>query len=220
VLGHARGSGGAGVRIGVFGASESTLGKGVSGYANATLGANYGVYGLSESSSGYGVYGYAAASSGTTYGVYGVSASTSGYGVYYQGGLAGTGTKSAIVETEDYGWRHLYAVESPQNWFEDFGRETLSGGKAVVTIEPVFAQTVNLEGDYHVFLTPQDGYCGLYVTNKTASAFTVRAVEGAGCDISFDYRIIAPRLDYEDLRLKGAEDPQAVAGLPEAPAAH
>jgi hypothetical protein len=59
------------------------------------------------------------------------------------------------------------------------------------------------------------------MTDKSSSSFTVRALEGAGCEIAFDYRIIAPRLDYEDLRLKPAADPQAVAAsmAPAAPQA-
>jgi len=199
-----------GFNYGVWGQSASTSGAGVLGLTLATTGFNSGVYGASSSTSGYGVYGQAYASTGTNYGVFGLTSSPSGYGVYYEGGLAGTGTKSAIVETDDYGWRALYAMESPQNWFEDFGQATLVAGEAVVSIEPIFAQTVNLDETYHVFLTPR-GDCGLYVAEQTAASFTVRGLNGATCDIAFDYRIIAPRLDYEDLRLKPAQDPEAVA---------
>jgi len=199
-----------GYNYGVVGESGSASGTGVYGAAYATTEFNYGVYGLSASTSGRGVLGIASATTGANYGVLGATFSPSGYGVYYQGGLAGTGTKSAIVETQDYGWRHLYAVESPQNWFEDFGQATLAAGEGVVTIEPIFAQTVNLDLPYHVFLTPL-GDCPLYVAEKSASSFTVRAHEGAACEIAFDYRIIAPRLDYEDLRLKPAQDPQEMA---------
>ena len=80
-----------------------------------------------------------------------------------------------------------------------------------MTIEPIFAQTVNLDLPYHVFLTPMAGGCTLFVSEKSPSAFVVQANEGARCEITFDYRIVAPRLDYEDLRLKPAQDPQAVA---------
>jgi hypothetical protein len=210
-----------GSNFGIYGETSSTSGVGVNGIAYASTGTNYGISGANYSTSGRGVFGVAYASTGTNYGVFGESYSTSGYGVYYLGGLAGTGTKSAIVDTKDYGWRALYAVESPQNWFEDFGQATLTAGEAVVPIEPIFAQTVNLKKPYHVFLTPQDGFCSLYVTDKSSSSFTVRALEGAGCEIAFDYRIIAPRLDYEDLRLKPAADPQAVAAsmAPAAPRA-
>jgi hypothetical protein len=204
-----------GPTFGVVGLSYSPAGRGVTGFAWAGAGSTYGVYGQSFSPDGRAVYGAASATTGTNYGVYGETSSPSGYGVYFVGGLAGTGVKSAIVDTQDYGWRSLYAVESPQNWFEDFGQATLSGGEVVVSIEEIFSQTVNLEEGYHVFLTPL-GDCPLYVAEKSDSSFTVRAHEGADCEIAFDYRIIAPRLDYEDLRLKPAEDPQAVAAnIPE-----
>jgi hypothetical protein len=199
-----------GYATGVFGQSVSTVGNGVAGWATATSGSAYGVYGASFSPSGRGVYGLAASATGVNYGVYGYTASTSGYGVYFVGGLAGTGTKSAIVDTKDYGWRTLYAVESPQNWFEDFGQTTLDSGETVVPIESIFAQTINLKKPYHVFLTPLGSGCTLYVADKSSTTFTVRANEGASCEIAFDYRIIAPRLDYEDQRLKPAQDPKSV----------
>jgi hypothetical protein len=41
--------------------------------------------------------------------------------LYVQGNFVATGTKSALVETASYGKRQLYAIESPENWFEDFG---------------------------------------------------------------------------------------------------
>jgi len=53
------------------------------------------------------------------------------------------GSKSALVETASYGKRLLYAVESPQNWFEDFGSAKMVHGRAVVKLDPVFSETVN-----------------------------------------------------------------------------
>jgi hypothetical protein len=135
-----------GTNYGIYGITNSTGGRAVFGLASATTGSPSAVYGLNPSTNGRGVYGLALATTGTNYGVYGVSNSPSGYGVYYSGGLAGIGTKSAIVATKDYGWRSLYAMESPQNWFEDFGKATLTAGEAMVTIDSIFAQTVNLEG--------------------------------------------------------------------------
>jgi hypothetical protein len=201
---------------GVFGQSESTSGHGVMGWANATTGAALGVWGQSDSTSGRGVYGGASADTGTNYGVYGWTNSPSGYGVYSNGDMhavgdfTATGTKAAIVQTRDFGWRHLYAMESPQTWFEDFGQASLASGEAVVSIEPIFAQTVNLDRPYHVFLTPL-GDCGLYVAEQTATSFTVRALNGSACDVAFHYRLVAARLGYEDLRLEPAEDPEAEA---------
>ncbi len=119
------------------------------------------------------------------------------------GNTQAVGTKSAVVDTQDYGMRKLHAMESPEVWFEDFGTGTLVNGGATISIEPVFAKTVNLE-EYHVFLTPMGDCNGLYVAAKTPAFFKVRELAGGTSDVSFDYRIIARRRGYEDVRLEEA----------------
>ena len=113
------------------------------------------------------------------------------------------GTKGAAVPTQNYGQRTLYALESPGVWFEDFGLAQLQDGVAVVTIDPLFAETVNLAVGYHVFLTPVDGWAALYVVNKTPTSFEVRDANGKA-NIAFDYRLVAKRLGYENVRLEPA----------------
>jgi hypothetical protein len=117
------------------------------------------------------------------------------------GNLRCDGTKSASVQVADEE-RLLYAVESPGVWFEDFGSGPLVGGQATVTIEPLFAQSVNLGADYHVFITPLGDCNGLYVAEKTATGFTVRELNGGTTSIAFDYRIVAKRAGYEGLRME------------------
>ena len=118
------------------------------------------------------------------------------------GNLVCTGTKSAVVPV-DGGTRKvaLYAVESPENWFEDFGSGKLTNGAAVIDLEATFSQTVNTGMDYHVFLTPNDECKGLYVTRKTAGSFEVRELGGGKSEVDFDYRIVARRKGYESIRL-------------------
>jgi hypothetical protein len=223
---------GSGTTYGVYGRSDSTAGYGVYGtspylgvYGNASgaSGTTYGVYGQSVSTAGYGVFGR----NDANVGVYGQSAAAAGAGVYgygstpanpgnygiFSNGNLGVccGAKMAIVETQDYGWRQVYSMESPDNWFEDFGQAQLVDGKATVVIEPIFAQTVNLNQPYMVFLTPVGEYCPLYVAEKTATAFTVRVESGRTCDVAFDYRIIAKRLGFEDKRLDATQDPTTMA---------
>lgn len=126
------------------------------------------------------------------------------------GDLSCTGTKSAVVDTPDYGRRKLYAVESPEVWHEDLGTAALVNGEATVAFEPIFAQTVNLEEEYHVFLTPiSQEPVWLYVTSKTPAGFTVRGVtlDGKPASCSFDYRVVAKRLGYEDVRLAPVTEP-------------
>ena len=84
----------------------------------------------------------------------------------------------------------LYAVESPQNWFEDFGSGQLASGAATVALDPAFAETVNAS-DYHVFLTPEDDCRGLYVDHKTAGRFEVHELGGGQSSVPFSYRIVA-----------------------------
>lgn len=118
------------------------------------------------------------------------------------GNLICTGSKSAVV-TVDSGSRNvaLYAVEAAENWFEDFGSGQLNRGATTVHLEAIFAQTVNSDVEYHVFLTPTGDCKGLYVTNKTASSFEVRELGGGTSSIGFEYRIMARRKGYEDIRL-------------------
>jgi hypothetical protein len=113
-----------------------------------------------------------------------------------------SGPMAAVVSTDSGGRRvSLYAVQSPENWFEDFGSGTLSNGAATIRLDPAFAQTVNTGTGYHVFLTPNGDCKGLYVAGKTASGFEVRELGGGVSSASFDYRIVAKRSGYENVRL-------------------
>ena len=164
---------------------DSTNGTGLQAY-----GSDFGVWGDAN----IGVYGR-----GSHYGVY-------SYGAFHAtGDITCGGTKSSVARTERDGERLLYAIESPEVWFEDFGSASLTDGEARVTIEPIFAQTVNLEEEYHVFVTPlcQEPVL-LFVTEKDSTGFTVRGVtlEGRPSGCSFDYRIVAKRLGYEGVRLE------------------
>jgi len=221
---------------GVFGLSHSNEGHGVYGVATGaytyTIGVagysydsstnypTFGVFGRSNSSGGVGVLGW------NYWGGVGVRAqSYSGniiegwsgdpYSSYEDlefyidnsGNLYATGTKSAVVQTQNHGSRRLYAIESAEVWFEDFGTGQLIGGEATVSLEPIFAQTVNLAETYHVFLTPiGDEPVLLFVTSKGPAGFTVRGVtlSGEPAGATFDWRIVAKRAGYEDQRLESA----------------
>jgi hypothetical protein len=119
-----------------------------------------------------------------------------------RGNLGCTGSKSAVVPVES-GTRKvaLYAVEAPENWFEDFGSGALSGGVAAIVLEPTFAQTVNTGIEYHVFVTAKGDCKGLYVANETAAGFEVHELGGGQSNVGFDYRIVARRKGYENIRL-------------------
>lgn len=117
------------------------------------------------------------------------------------GDLTCNGTVQGVVST-DGGARKvaLYAMQSPENWFEDAGSGQLSNGFTRVELDPTFAETVNAGLEYHVFLTPNADSNGLYVSHKTATSFEVHEQGGGRSNISFDYRIMAKRKGYEQIR--------------------
>jgi hypothetical protein len=116
--------------------------------------------------------------------------------------LACTGTVSEDASVDsDTRKVALYSMQSPENWFEDAGSGQLSNGSTRIALDPTFAQTVNAGVEYHVFLTPNGDSKGLYVSQKTATSFEVHEQGGGTSSIAFDYRIMAKRRGYENVRL-------------------
>jgi hypothetical protein len=117
------------------------------------------------------------------------------------GDLNCSGSKNAVVPI-DGGAKivAMSAIEAPQNWFEDAGAGELVNGVATITLDRDFTQTVNTEKDYKVFPVPNGDCKGLYVTNKTATSFEVRELGGGTSNVRFDYRIMALRQKYENVR--------------------
>jgi hypothetical protein len=111
------------------------------------------------------------------------------------------GNKLAVVATAD-GARSLYCEEASEVWFADYGFGSLEGGTAVVAIDPVFAQTVNLNEPYHVFLQAY-GDADLYVASRDSQGFEVRMRDGDP-GVEFSYRLVAKRLGFEEKRLARA----------------
>ena len=168
---------------------------------------------LSEASGSFVFYGNTGLTSGSAFtptervridsaGSVGIGTSSPSAALHVIGDFIATGTKSAIVPVSNKRMVTLYAVESPENWFEDFGTGKLIKGVAKIDLDPTFMQTVNTGMDYHVFLTPNGNCRGLYVAEKTATGFRVRELRGGKSNTAFDYKIVARRKGYEDLRLQ------------------
>lgn len=98
----------------------------------------------------------------------------------------------------------VYSVQSPENWFEDFGSAKLENGRVTVALDPQFAAIVNTGVEFHVFLTPQGECEGLYVANKASGGFEVRELHHGASSVAFDYRIVAKRNGHENERLADA----------------
>jgi hypothetical protein len=182
----------------------SVYGLNNSQYAGPSPGAGgFAVYGLSAK--GHGLVGATAAAGGAavvgaTNGVAGAFAGAF-YGPLIVGGdltVVG-GAKSAAVPHPDGSHRRLYCLESPESWFEDFGKGTLDCGRADVPMDPDFAALVDLD-DYHVFLTPYGACDVLAVTEQTPRGFRVEAADPARAT-RFSWRVVAKRKDIAGPRL-------------------
>jgi hypothetical protein len=111
------------------------------------------------------------------------------------------GSKNAVVPTPG-GTKALYTEESTEVWFTDYGFGKLERGRARVLLDPSFAQTINPEEPYHVFLQAR-GNAELYVGESTPLGFEVALREGDP-NAEFSYRVVAKRLGFEDKRLEPA----------------
>ena len=121
--------------------------------------------------------------------------------LHVAGNLLVDGTKSSTAKLQNGREVALYAVESPENWFEDFGSAELKTGVAWVPLDASFAEATNTAITYHVFLTPNGDSNGLYVARKTVAGFEVREHGGGGSNAAFDYRIVVRRRGYETIRM-------------------
>lgn len=191
--------------VGLQGTSTSS--GGVSGSSQTY----YGCYGVSNSGVGIGglsssgIGGFFQTSTGSQYAAWVQNTQTGSntgeaLGLLVQGNLVVEGTKSAAVRTSD-GIRLLYAVESPISLFEDVGTAQVIDGAAHVSLDPIFAETIDTSS-YHVFLTSEGDDHGLYVTGKTPQGFEIQEKQGGVSNVAVSYRIIGKRnLPGADKRL-------------------
>jgi hypothetical protein len=194
VWGHARGG------VGVHGESEDSDGvRGISPQVgvNAT-GLDSGIGVRARSTDGYGL----------------VASSTTGNAGLFLGQVLVSGRlivfggpKSAAVAHPDGTYRLTYCTESPESWFEDFGRARLSRGRAEVRLDPDFAALVQTD-DFHVFLTAEGETRGLYVADRSEAGFEVREQRGGDGDVTFSYQVVARRRDVDAGRLAPVDLPE------------
>jgi hypothetical protein len=190
-------SGGSPQSVGVFGASDTNVG--VRGLSSSFVG----VVGVSTSSNGI----YASNSAPFVPALYAENLSSAPLAGYFQGGVvvAGNfhvmGVKAAAVPLTDGSHATMYCQESPEPYFEDFGRGQLISGAAQIALERDFASMIQA-GGYMVFLTPSGDCNGLFVTRQNSSGFEVRESKGGTTNVTFTYRVVAKRKDIPGPRLE------------------
>ena len=114
------------------------------------------------------------------------------------GSFTVTGTKSRLSSTENYSDRLLYCYETPSPIFGDIGEGIIDEtGKCYIFLDDIFAETIDTDCTYQVFLQPYDrGEC--YVTERTSSYFIVEGKE----NLSFGWELKAIQRDFDTIRLE------------------
>jgi|GEM_PF-1227755 len=127
-------------------------------------------------------------------------------GHLYAQSLQITGQKQAVVSTASYGQRGLYTDESAELYFFDRGGGQLADGVSTIALDPIWLETVTIDADHpmRVQVTLTGDCNGAYVSEKTATGFTVRELQGGTSDATFDWEVAAKRKGYEDERLAPA----------------
>lgn len=94
-----------------------------------------------------------------------------------------------------------YTARESMPSMEDVGEGQLVDGNARVSLDPAYANVIDRNARYVVFITPEGPNRGLYVTHKDPSGFTVMENPGGRSTISFAYRIVAKPYGVTEPRL-------------------
>lgn len=129
------------------------------------------------------------------------------------GTFTASGTKSRIVETENYSRRLQYCYEMATPMFGDLGEGvTDENGECCVSLDDVFAETVSTGIEYQVFLQ-KEGPGDIWVGEKHPSYFIARGTE----NLKFAWEIKVKQKDFECMRLENAdfeeENVEAIFGV-------
>lgn len=109
-----------------------------------------------------------------------------------------TGTKSRIVDTQNYNTKKLYCYEMTSPIFGDIGHGIIGeDGLCYIDIDIIFAETIDTIQNYSVFLQSYSDE-HVFVYRKEYDFFIVKGTPGT----EFDFEIKAKQIDYSLERLE------------------
>lgn len=114
--------------------------------------------------------------------------------------ILGNGSVSTIIEGENDKKHIMFAPESPEILFQDFGVGQLVNGEVSIEIDPIIARNIFVDENHplKVFVQLKGDCNGVYVTNESATGFTVKELQGGTSNVAFSYQIVANRADRKD----------------------
>ncbi|MEC1726915.1 phage tail spike protein [Schinkia azotoformans] len=128
---------------------------------------------------------------------------------FFYDGITVLGDKPAAVETDNYGYRLLFAHEMPQNKFTDERFGELENGQARINLDPIFLETIepNVEGtEWFIKLYNFDSFLNLRVKEIGSDYFIVE--EKDGLNGKFIWSLSGIRKGYKDRRLDVIDIPK------------
>jgi hypothetical protein len=107
------------------------------------------------------------------------------------------GSNSTMVIDSKGNKRVLFSPEAPEILFEDYGTGTLVNGTATISLDPMLSSIIHVSNDHPIKVFIQlEGDCnGVYVTDKSASGFTVKELNLGRSNVPFSWHIVANRAD-------------------------
>jgi hypothetical protein len=84
-----------------------------------------------------------------------------------------------------------YAPTQTVPSIEDYGEAQLVNGRAYVPLSPDFANVVDPQTGYQVYITPEGDNMGVYISQKTRAGFEVKEAQNGHSTFAFSYRIVA-----------------------------
>lgn len=115
--------------------------------------------------------------------------------------IIGTGSVSTLINDSQGTPRILFAPESPEIVFQDYGIGQLVNGQARINLDPILKSALHIDENHplKVFVTLEGDCNGVYVTDKTADGFTVKELQGGNSNVPFSWQIVANRADTKDV---------------------
>jgi len=119
-----------------------------------------------------------------------------------------TTNKPATVKVANGSTVKLFAEESAEVWFTDYGTGRLTRGRTHIELDATFLETVTIDAAHPmmVWVQLEDDCNGVFVSNKSATGFDVVELKDGRSDAAFSYRVVCKRHHYEDERLANEED--------------
>ena len=120
---------------------------------------------------------------------------------YWNGGtsykITGSGSVATIVDDLDGNKVTMFCPESPEITFTDSGVGQLINGEAQISLDPILTKNIYVDhtSPLKVFVQLEGDCNGVYVTNKSATGFTVKELQNGNANVPFSWSLIATRAD-------------------------